>query len=137
MKIRYEFVNGDVMEIEVDNEVGMTILQSRKEESSDGRQYRRQTLSLDAANDKSSWMRTDEHNPDSFLDREELEEMRQRRSEEIREIMNQLSDKQTELARAMQDKKFTQEDYAEKIGVSQSAISQQIRTLRKKFQKFL
>ena len=137
MKIRYEFVNGDVMEIEVDDEIGMTILQSRKEESSDGRQYRRQTLSLDTANDKSSWVKTDEHNPDSFLDREELEEMRQRRSEEIREIMNQLSDKQTELAQAMHDKKFTQEDYAEKKGVSQSAISQQIRTLRKKFRKFL
>ena len=137
MLIRYEFNDGDVMEIEVDDEIGMTILQSRKEESSDRRQYRRQTLSLDAANDKSSWMRTNEHNPDSFLDREELEEMRQRRSEEIREIMNQLSDKQTELAQAMHDKKFTQEDYAEKKGVSQSAISQQIRTLRKKFRKFL
>lgn len=137
MKIRYEFVNGDVMEIEVDDEIGMTILQSRKEESSDQRQYRRQTLSLDAANDKSSWMKTDEHNPDSFLDREELEEWRQRRSEGIREIMNQLSDKQTELVQAMYDKRFTQEDYAEKKGVSQSAISQQIRTLRKKFRKFL
>lgn len=137
MKIRYEFVNGDVMEIEVDDEIGMTILQSRKEESSDRRQYRRQTLSLDAANDKSSWMKTDEHNPDSFLDREELEEWRQRRSEGIREIMNQLSDKQTELVQAMYDKRFTQEDYAEKKGVSQSAISQQIRTLRKKFRKFL
>lgn len=137
MLIRYEFNDGDVMEIEVDDEIGMTILQSRKEESSDRRQYRRQTLSLDAANDKSSWMRTNEHNPDSFLDREELEERRLRRSEEIREIINQLSDKQTELAQAMHDKKFTQADYAMKKGVSQSAISQQIRTLRKKFRKFL
>ena len=137
MLIRYEFNDGDVMEIEVDDEIGMTILQSRKEESSDRRQYRRQTLSLDAANDKSSWMRTNEHNPDSFLDREELEERRLRRSEEIREIINQLSDKQTELAQAMHDKKFTQADYAMKKGVSQSAISQQIRTLRKIFRKFL
>ena len=137
MLIRYEFNDGDVMEIEVDDEIGMTILQSRKEESSDRRQYRRQTLSLDAANDKSSWMRTNEHNPDSFLDREELEERRLRRSEEIREIINQLSDKQTELAQAMHDKKLTQADYAMKKGVSQSAISQQIRTLRKKFRKFL
>jgi len=137
MKIRYEFANGDVMEIEVEDEIGMFILQSRRQESSEGRKHRRWNRSLDAANDKSSWIRSDEHNPDDLLDRASQEEDRMRKSEEIRETVDQLKGRQKELAYAMKNKKFTQEKYAEKKGVTQQAISSQVQTIRKKFKKFL
>lgn len=48
MKIKYEFVNGEVSEVEVDESVGTFILQSRRREDSDSRLARKYTYSLDA-----------------------------------------------------------------------------------------
>ena len=137
MKIRYEFANGDVMEIEVEDEIGMYILQSRRQESSAGRKHRRWNRSLDAVNDKSSWVGSDEHNPEELIERESQEECRMQKSAEIRETVDQLEGRQKELTYAMKNRKFTQEKYAKKKGVTQQAISSQVQTIRKKFKIFL
>lgn len=48
MKIKYEFVDGEKNEIEVEDAIGLFILRSRCEEDSAGRKERRHTLSLDS-----------------------------------------------------------------------------------------
>jgi len=48
MKIKYEFVNGDVSEVEVSAEIGMVISDLRREEDSKERTNRRHCYSLDS-----------------------------------------------------------------------------------------
>lgn len=48
MKIKYEFVNGDVSEVEVSEEIGMVISDLRRKEDSRERTNRRHCYSLDA-----------------------------------------------------------------------------------------
>lgn len=47
MKIEYAFVNGEHSEVEVSEELGKFILDSRREESNSDRVYRRHNLSLE------------------------------------------------------------------------------------------
>lgn len=48
MKVKYEFNNGDVTEVEVSDEIGAVIIDSRREEESTERRHRRHCYSLDA-----------------------------------------------------------------------------------------
>ena len=48
MKVRYEFANGDVSEIEVDEEYGQIVMQSRREEKALQERERYHCCSLDA-----------------------------------------------------------------------------------------
>ena len=41
MKIEYEFANGEKTEVEVSTEIGAVIIDSRREEASGDRKYRR------------------------------------------------------------------------------------------------
>lgn len=49
MKVKYEFNNGDVTEVEVSDEIGAMIIDSRREEESAERKHRRHCYSMDAA----------------------------------------------------------------------------------------
>ena len=51
MKIEYAFVNGEHSEVEVSEELGAYILNSRREESNNNRRYRRHYLSLEESMD--------------------------------------------------------------------------------------
>lgn len=48
MKVKYEFDNGEVTEVEVSEEIGAMIIDSRREEESGNRKERRHCYSLDA-----------------------------------------------------------------------------------------
>ena len=48
MKIRYEFANGEVTEVEVSEEVGAVIVESRKEEHAQQEKQRYHCYSYDA-----------------------------------------------------------------------------------------
>ncbi len=49
MKIKYEFVNGETMEVEVEERIGTLILDSRRAEESNSRKERRHCYSSDCA----------------------------------------------------------------------------------------
>jgi DNA-directed RNA polymerase specialized sigma24 family protein len=49
MKVKYEFNNGDITEVEVSEEIGAMIIDSRREEESAERKHRRHCYSMDAA----------------------------------------------------------------------------------------
>lgn len=48
MKIKYEFATGDATEVEVSEEIGAMVIDSRREEESADRKERRHCYSLDA-----------------------------------------------------------------------------------------
>lgn len=78
MKIKYEFVTGEVIEIEVDEEIGMEIQTDRRREASYERKMCRWCYSLDAVDDKSSWYVDCNWNED----RDGGEELRNRKHKE-------------------------------------------------------
>lgn len=55
MKIKYEFVNGDVVEIEVDQEIGNVILELDRKEKCNNHTETRRHSRLDTKDDKSRW----------------------------------------------------------------------------------
>ena len=60
MKITYEFDNGDVMTVQVSDEIGRWILASRRREAADDKYHHRYCYSLDAVNDsRTGWRHAD------------------------------------------------------------------------------
>ena len=76
LKITYEFDNGDVVTVQVSEEIGRWILASRRREASDDKYHHRYCYSLDAINDKTDWVATRQYNPEDMIDRmiEEIEQ---------------------------------------------------------------
>ena len=70
MKIRYEFANGEVTEVEVSEEVGAVIVESRREEENLARKNRYHCYSLDDI-DYEGLEYADPHTPEEdFISRE-------------------------------------------------------------------
>ena len=140
MKIRYEFANGDVMEVEVEESVGELILESRRREASLARRERRYCNSLDRVNDKSSWMLGNDNNPDHMLDQMfallEEEERLAERKERLYKAIEKLTPRQTELIEAMLKNNATQSDFAESKGIARSTVSEHFVKAKEKIKKY-
>lgn len=137
MKIRYEFVNGEVAIVEVNDEVGRYILDSRRKESSSNRYHRRWCRSLDAVTDKSEWKSDLRCDPCHMIAQSLEEEWKNANDHKRTVAFAKLSQKQKDLLEALCIDKLTEEAYAKKIGVTQSAIAHQLATIRKKLKKLL
>jgi RNA polymerase sigma factor (sigma-70 family) len=137
MKIKYEFLNGDIAIVEVDEELGMLILASRRKESSANRYHRRWCRSLDAVTDKSIWGVDHKSDPCHMIQQMTEDENKQSETIRIRLALDSLSQKQRRLVKALFIDRLTEEEYAEITGVTQSAIAHQMATIRKKIKKLL
>lgn len=86
MKINYTFANGETSDVEVNEEIGNLILDSRREESNQDRKERYHCYSLDAA----------EYEGEDYADGStpEMELFRQLENHRIKEAFEQLSEVQ-------------------------------------------
>ena len=107
MKIRYEFVTGEVVEIEAGEDLGTWILEHRRKEESYNRKQRRQCYSLDLIGDHSLWDRSPQPDPLTLLERMETERDQARK---IHGVFESLTEKQKALIRAMCEEGFTEEE---------------------------
>ena len=125
MKIKYEFDNGEVTEVEVDEEIGTFILESRRQESNLDRKERAHCLSLDAIDYEGSefgaWDKYEDD--DDFF-----------RSRRVRKAFSQLSETQQRRLKLYADGK-TLREIAEIEGASFQSVDESIRAARKKFSK--
>ncbi len=125
MKIKYEFDNGEVTEVEVDEEIGTFILESRRQESNLARKERAHCLSLDAIDYEGSefgaW--------DKYEDDDDIF-----RSRRVRKAFSQLSETQQRRLKLYADGK-TLREIAEIEGASFQSVDESIRAARKKFSK--
>ncbi len=130
MKIKYEFVNGDVSEVEVSEEIGMVISDSRREEDSKERTNRRYCYSFDALKygDKDIYVPFNDITPETI-------EVHKEDNRKIHEAFSSLSEIQQRrllmLASGMSMRKI-----ARKEKVSYMTIYESIDMARKKFKKF-
>ena len=128
MKIKYEFVTGEVVEVEVDEKWGKILEDLDFEEKMNDRKETRRHVSLDTGAEWSDWLITDD-DPEGDI----IEMIETRR--DLTKALSVLSENQIKLVKALFVEGFSQEEYAEKNGVTQVAIARQLDRIRKKLKK--
>lgn len=127
MKIKYEFADGTVSEVEVEESIGAVIIEDRRLEDNLSRKERYHCYSLDAAQFEGTEY-ADNETPERKMERE-------MDTERIAQALDGLSEVQRRrilmLAGGM-----SVNEIARKEGVHHSVVSETISAARKKFKKF-
>ena len=126
MKINYTFNNGENSEVEVNEELGAVILESRRKEENMERNRRRRCYSLDDVDFEGDDF-ADERTPESLF-------MEQLDNEHIKETLDKLSETQRRRL-LMYAEGMSIEDIARVEGVYHTSISRSIEAARKIFLK--
>ncbi len=128
--IKYVFADGTTSEIEVTDEVYALHLQLLQEEKRNHWRETRRHISLYYLLENGVDFTDNAADPLAAVEMRDNEER-------IHNAINQLSDKQRKLLRAVFVEGMTLTDIAKEKGVSQPAITQQLATVIKKLKKFL
>ena len=128
--IKYKFADGTTSEIEVTDEIYSLHLQLLQEEKRNHWRETRRHISLNYLLENG--VDFTDNAADSFV----AVELREN-EERIHNAINQLTDKQRELAQKVFFEGMTLTDIAKEKGVSQPAITQQLATVIKKLKKLL
>ena len=126
MKIKYQFANGDVSEVEVSEDVGSIIVDSRRKEDNLDRKERYHCYSYDAI-DYEGEEYADPETPDSLLERDEL-------SKRVQSAMSHLSEIQVRRLTLFAEGLSIRE-IARMEGVDHKAVSKSIESAKKVFAK--
>lgn len=126
MKIKYTFANGDVSEVEVSEDVGSIIVDSRRKEDNLDRKERYHCYSYDAI-DYEGEEYADPDTPDSLLERDEL-------SKRVQSAMSHLSEIQVRRLTLFAEGLSIRE-IARMEGVDHKAVSKSIESAKKVFAK--
>lgn len=129
MKIRYEFVNGEVTEIEVEDAMGEILLDfDRQEYNSDHRETRRH-VSLDGMEYEGEMLRAGEDTLEEILRRET--------ASRLAEAMGRLYPEQRELLIKVYFENIRIVEIARAEGVTEAAIRGRLKKIYAKLKKIL
>ncbi len=129
MKITYEFVTGEISEVEVDERLGGMLLDlDRQQENNDQKETRRH-VSLDGM----------DYEGELFASAEDTEEEAVRREDMARlySAMEALSPSQRELVKKVYFEERKIMDIAAEEGVSEAAIRNRLKKIYSRLKKFL
>jgi len=126
MKIRYQFVNGDISEIEVDDVLGEVLLDLERQESNNNRKETRRHYSLESRIYEGEDYGAEDENLRRFGD-----------LESIRSAMRELTPRQRICVYAyfFNGKKYT--EIARELGIHESTVRESVRSALKKLEKYL
>jgi len=127
MKITYQFANGDVSEVEVSEEVGTVIVDSRRKEDNLDRKERYHCYSYDAIAYEGEEF-ADPDTPASLLERDEL-------AGRVHSAMSHLTEIQVRRLTLLSEGHSIRE-IARMEGVDHKVVAESIEGARKKFLKF-
>ncbi len=128
--IIYKFVDGTTSTVEVTEDIYLIHLQLMKEEISNNRRETRRHTSLYYFTDMG--IDFEDKRIDLFAEIE-----RKENAERVHKVLMTLSDKRRELVHKFYYEEMTMRQIASQEGVSHTAISQRIKTIRKRLQKQL
>ena len=129
MKIKYEFAT-ETVEVEVSAEMAAIHMELERQEYNNNQTETRRHTTLNNRNGEHEWLACDEYNPENILEAD-VEAKR------IRKALSHLTTTQIELIEKVFEEDMPAKEYAALKGISPAAVSQQIRTIRKKLKKFL
>lgn len=127
MKIKYEFADGTVSEVEVDEAIGSVILDSRRKEDNLDRKERYHCYSLNAAGFEGEDYASDD-TPDKQVEREQ-------ESERIHEVLEKLSEVQRRRLLMLADG-MSMREIARAENVQYHAVQKSIDGARKILKKY-
>ena len=124
MKIKYEFVTGETVEVEVNDEFGSVYVEIERLEQNEARRIRYNERHVDTNDDHDIW--------NAYYISSEDDEIKQK----FDEVMASLTDEQKELVDALFGAEpITEKEFGERKGISQQAVNKRLQTIRKKFRK--
>ena len=122
MKIKYEFVTGETIEVEVNDCIGEVCLEIERLEQNEARRIRYNERHVDTNDDYDNW--------NTCFDEAEKEEFRRK----FEEVFNSLTDEQKRLIDALFGlAPMTEKAYGKELGISQQAVHKRLQTIRKIF----
>ena len=127
MKIKYEFADGTVSEVEVEDSIGAVIIEDRRLEDNLSRKERYHCYSLDAVQFEGAEY-SDGITPESVLMSEES-------TGELQEVLGSLTDVQKERVRRLVDG-LSINEIARREGVVPNAVMKSVKGVREKLKKF-
>ena len=129
MKISYEFVTGEISEIEVDEHLGGMLLDFDRQQYNNDHKETRRHVSLDGM----------DYEGELFVSAEDTEGEAERREDMARlfSAMEALSPAQRELVKKVYFEEQKIADIAAEEGVDKSAVSHRLERIHKKLKKFL
>ena len=129
MKITYEFVTGEVSEVEVDESLGGMLLDLDRQQYNNDHKETRRHVSLDGM----------DYEGELFVSAEDTEGEAERREDMARlfSAMEALSPAQRELVKKVYFEEQKISDIAAEEGVDKSAVSHRLERIHKKLKKFL
>lgn len=129
MKIRYEFVNGEVSEIEVDEGLGELLVDFDRQQYNNDHKETRRHVSLDGMDYEGELFTSAEDTEGELLRRED--------TARLMEAMKTLSPSQRELLLKVYFNGRSLVSIAAEEGVDKSSISHRLERIYKKLKKFL
>ena len=130
MKITYKFVTGEVAEVEVSEEIGAVIVDLDRQEYNNDHKETRRHYSLEGKVYKGMDYAVEDSGLEALFAGPTDEER-------LHAAIRQLSPDQQEMVRAIYFENVSVNDYAARTGVTQSAISHRLQTVKKKLKKLL
>ena len=130
MKITYKFVTGEVAEVEVSEEIGAVIVDLDRQEYNNDHKETRRHYSLEGKVYEGMDYAVEDSGLEALFAGPTDEER-------LHAAIRQLSHDQQEMVRAIFFENVSVNDYAARMGVTQSAISHRLQTVKKKLKKLL
>ena len=130
MKITYKFVTGAVTEVEVSEEIGAVIIDLDRQEYNNDHKETRRHYSLEGKVYEGMDYAVEDSGLEALFAGPTDEER-------LHAAIRQLSPDQQEMVRAIYFENVSVNDYAARTGVTQSAISHRLQTVKKKLKKLL
>ena len=130
MKITYRFVTGEVTVIDVPDEIGAVIVDLDRQEYNNDHKETRRHYSLEGKVYEGMDYAVEDPGLEALFAGPTDEER-------LHAAIRQLSPDQKEMVRAIYFENMSVNDYAARMGVTQSAISHRLQTVKKKLKKLL
>lgn len=130
MKITYKFVTGEVTEVEVSEEIGAVIIDLDRQEYNNDHKETRRYYSLEGKVYEGMDYAAEDSGLEALFAGPTDEER-------LHTAIRQLSPDQQEMVQAIYFENVSVNDYAARMGVTQSAISHRLQTVKKKLKKLL
>jgi RNA polymerase sigma-70 factor (ECF subfamily) len=130
MKITYKFVTGEVAEVEVSEEIYAVIVDLDRQEYNNNHKETRRHYSLEGKVYEGMDYAVEDPGLEALFAGPTDEER-------LHAVIRQLSPDQQEMVRAIYFENVSVNDYAARMGVTQSAISHRLQTVKKKLKKLL
>ena len=134
--IRYEFITEEIVEIEISDEWGEKLKSVKREQWKLDKREERHSGNFANLDGKEEYFADLKDDPSAMIEEERYRDYKADHERRIAKAFSELSVSQQDLLKALYEDGMSKQEYAYSIGVSPSAISHRLETIRKKLKKF-